>query len=75
MSYLASPSQAGKSDTPAERDILLSSLRVAAARAKLEQNILEDLNIGLRQKALTCAEVRARLNKEGIRLQSDGGTR
>jgi hypothetical protein len=71
MSYVPQPSAAGKpfvADTPAERDLLNSALRVAAARAKLELNILESLSINLRQKALSCSEVLARVQREGISL-------
>jgi len=76
MTHISQPSAAGKpfvADTPAERDLLLASLRVAAARAKLELNILESLSINLRQKALSCAEVKTRLHKEGINIHSDAG--
>jgi hypothetical protein len=70
MSYIQPPSAVGKSygDTPAEREIMLSKLRVAATRAKLEVTLLEDLQIELRQRAKDCAGIRARLKAEGIEL-------
>ena len=70
MSHMQPASAVGKSyvDTPAEREIMLSRLRVAATTAKLEVTLLEDLQIELRQKAQDCAGIRARLQAEGIEL-------
>lgn len=70
MSGISRALGAGKStmDTPAERELMLSKLRLAATRAKFKATFLEDLQIGLRQKALTCADVHARLQQEGITL-------
>ena len=43
MTHISQPSAAGKHfvDTRAERDLLLASLRVAAARAKLNSTFLK----------------------------------
>jgi hypothetical protein len=75
MSYIQPPSAAGKSnsDTPAERDLLLSALRVAAARAKLEVNLLESVSTSLRQKAVTCAQAREWLKRENVLHRLDRG--
>ncbi|MFZ0988408.1 MAG: hypothetical protein WAN27_11820 [Xanthobacteraceae bacterium] len=73
MTSVAQPSPHGKShaDTPGERDLLLSALRVAAARAKLEVNLFETVGISLRQKAIDCAGAIEWLKRENVlqRLQ------
>jgi hypothetical protein len=71
MNSLPSPSPHGKSnsDSPATRELTLSALRVATARAKLEVNLLESITINLRQKVVSCSEALAQLKAEGISLQ------
>jgi hypothetical protein len=63
MSLISSPSAR---DKPAQRELLLSDLRLAAARAKLEVQVLESLAISLRQKVISCAAVREQLSKQGL---------
>jgi hypothetical protein len=60
-------------DTPAARELLLSDLRLAAARAKLETQLFESIAIGVRQRH-TCAAAREQLRKEGL-LDRLGGAR
>lgn len=67
MTNIQAPSPIGKSqDTPGERDLLLSALRVAAARAKLEVNLFETIGISLRQKAINCAQTLQWLKNENV---------
>jgi hypothetical protein len=67
MTNIQAPSPIGKSqDTPGERDLLLSALRVAAARAKLEVNLFESVGISLRQKAINCAGALQWLKDENV---------
>ena len=67
MTNIQAPSPIGKSqDTPGERDLLLSALRVAAARAKLEVNLFETIGISLRQKAINCAQALQWLKNENV---------
>jgi hypothetical protein len=61
-------------DKPAQRELLLSDLRLAAARAKLETQLFESIAIGVRQRHLTCAAAREQLRKEGL-LDRLGGAR
>jgi hypothetical protein len=63
MTTIASPSAA---DKPAQRELLLSDLRLAAARAKLETQLFESIAISVRQRHLTCAGARDQLRKEGL---------
>jgi hypothetical protein len=69
MNQVASPS-ASKShmDSSSEREIMLSKLRVAATRAKLQVTLLEDFQISLRQKATSVSGVQQRLHEEGINI-------
>jgi hypothetical protein len=68
MKDIAAPSPMANSnmDNPSDREIMLSTLRVAAARAKYEANLFESVGILVRQKALTCAEAVERLKREGV---------
>jgi hypothetical protein len=70
MTNIQTPSTAGKShvDSPSEREIMLSKLRVAATRAKLHVTLLEDIQISLRQKVISVTGVQQRLHEEGISL-------
>jgi hypothetical protein len=43
-------------DTPGERDLMLSALRVASARARLIANQIDTIGASLRQKAITCKD-------------------
>jgi hypothetical protein len=53
-------------DTSAERDLLLSGLRLAATRSRLKTNLFETLHIALRQKRTDCVGVIQRLKTEGL---------
>jgi hypothetical protein len=69
MEDVSTPSAAVKSshgDTPAERDLILSSLRVAATRSRLTTNILDSVGVALRQKQIDCAGALAWLKDEGL---------
>ena len=59
MTPLTTPSPAVKpvsGDTPGERDLMLSALRVASARARLVANQIDTIGASLRQKAITCKD-------------------
>jgi hypothetical protein len=43
-------------DTPGERDLMLSALRVASARARLIANQIDTIGASLRQKAISCED-------------------
>jgi hypothetical protein len=66
FSSMPSVSSSSAADKPAERELLISDLRLAAARAKLEVQVIESLTISLRQRVISCAGVREALRKEGI---------
>ena len=70
MTQLTSPSSAVKremrEDTPGERDLILSSLRVAATKSRLITNILDNVGVALRQKQVDCAGALAWLHDEGL---------
>ena len=58
INYVSTPASAVKSsheDTPGSRDLILSSLRVAATRSRLVTNILDSVGVALRQKQIDCA--------------------
>jgi hypothetical protein len=74
MTYIASPSADGKSDLPAQRELMLADLHLALARAKLEVQFFESLIINIRQKAISCAGAREKLRNEGL-LNRLGGAR
>ena len=70
MTSLTTPSPAVKrelrEDTSGERDLILSSLRVAATRSRLTTNILDNVGVALRQKQIDCAGALAWLKDEGL---------
>jgi hypothetical protein len=53
-------------DSSAERDLLLSGLRLAATKSRLKAVLFETLHIALRQKRAGCADVIKRLKDEGV---------
>ena len=59
MTNLTTPAPAVKrelrEDTSGERDLILSSLRVAATRSRLITNTLDIIGVALRQKQIDCA--------------------
>jgi hypothetical protein len=69
MNALTTPASAVKpvrEDTSGERDLILSSLRVAAARSRLITNSLESVGVALRHKQVDCAGALAWLKDEGL---------
>jgi hypothetical protein len=68
MTSVAKALAPGKSnvDSSGERDLMLSALRVAAARSKLEVNLFESVAISLRQKAIDCAGALEWLKRENV---------
>ncbi len=69
MNYLSTPSSAVKSvlgDTPGERDLMLSALRVASAQARLVANQIDTIGASLRQKAINCQDALIWAQQEGI---------
>jgi hypothetical protein len=70
MTNISTPAPAVKrelrEDTSGERDLILSSLRVAATRSRLTTNIFESVGVALRQKQIDCAGALAWLRDEGL---------
>ena len=69
MTQVTQPSPQGKSDhsdTSGERDLILSSLRVAATRSRLVTNLFDSVGIALRQRQIDCAGALAWLKDEGL---------
>jgi hypothetical protein len=55
-----------RADTSGERDLLLSSLRVAATRSRLITNLFDSVGVALRQKQITCEGALAWIREEGL---------
>jgi hypothetical protein len=55
-----------KADTSGERDLLLSAIRAATARARLAANKFDTIGISLRQKLVTCEQAVAWARDEGL---------
>ena len=68
MTNIAKPSPQGKSnmDSSGERDLLLSALRAATARARLAANEFDTIGISLRQKLVTCEQALQWARDEGL---------
>jgi hypothetical protein len=68
MSEVSQPLPQDKShvDSSGERDLVLSSLRVAATRSRLITNIFDSVGVALRQKQIDCAGAMAWLREEGL---------
>jgi len=68
MTDIAKALAPGKSnvDTSGERDLMLSALRAASARARLATNELDTIGVSLRQKAITCAQALEWARDEGL---------
>ena len=69
MQDVTQPSPQGKplhEDTSGERDLILSSLRVAATRSRLMTNLFDSVGIALRQRQIDCAGALAWLKDEGL---------
>ena len=68
--YVSTPSTAVnrelREDTSGERDLILSSLRVAATRSRLQTNLFNSVGVALRQKQIDCAGALAWLKDEGL---------
>jgi hypothetical protein len=55
-----------RADTSGERDLLLTSLRYAAAQSRLITNSFDSIGVALRQKQIDCAGALAWLKDEGL---------
>jgi hypothetical protein len=69
MNYVSTPASAVKpvlGDTPGERDLMLSALRVASAQARLVANQIDTIGASLRQKAITCKDALEWAHEEGV---------
>jgi hypothetical protein len=68
MNSLPQPSPQGKSaeDSSGERELVLSALRVAATRSRLQTNILDSVGVALRHRSIDCAGALAWLKDEGL---------
>ena len=53
-------------DSSGERDLLLTALRVAGTRTRLQTNVFECVAIALRQKKVDCARAISWLKDEGL---------
>jgi hypothetical protein len=68
MTNVAKALATGKSnvDTSGERDLLLSALRAATARARLAATEFDTIGISLRQKLITCEQALEWARNEGL---------
>jgi hypothetical protein len=68
MTSVAKALAPGKSnvDTSGERDLLMSALRAATARARLAANEFDTIGISLRQKLITCEQALVWARDEGL---------
>jgi hypothetical protein len=68
MKSLPKPSPAVNThvDTSGERDLMLTALRLAATRTRLQTNVLDSVGVALRQKQIDCAAALAWLKDEGL---------
>jgi hypothetical protein len=68
MERIASPAPQDKSDedTSGSRELVLSAIRVAATRSRLQTNILDSVGVALRHKSIDCAGAIAWLRDEGL---------
>jgi hypothetical protein len=68
MTNVAKALAPGKSnvDTSGERDLLLSALRAATARARLAATEFDTIGISLRQKQITCEQALEWARDEGL---------
>jgi hypothetical protein len=53
-------------DSSGERDLMLTALRVAATRTRLQTNVFDCVGIALRQKQVDCAGAMQWLRDEGL---------
>ena len=58
--------EAPKDNTANGRDLLLSALRAATARARLAANEFDTIGISLRQKLITCEQALQWARDEGL---------
>jgi hypothetical protein len=63
-----------REDTLGERELILSSLRVAAAWSRLQTNLLGSIGVALRQKRVDSAGALEWLKREGLPDQLPFGT-
>ena len=60
------PGKSNHVDSSGERDLLLSALRAATARARLAANEFDTIGISLRQKLITCEQALEWARDEGL---------
>ena len=65
MAQALAPSKS-KEDSSGERDLLLSALRAATARARLAATEFDTIGISLRQKLVTCEQALEWARDEGL---------
>ena len=68
MSSLSKPLPAVNThvDASGERDLVMSALRVAAARSRLETNLFDSIGTALRRKSIDCTGALTWLKEEGL---------
>jgi hypothetical protein len=68
MTHVAKALAPSKSnvDTSGERDLMLSALRTATARARLAATEFDSIGISLRQKLITCEQALQWARDEGL---------
>jgi hypothetical protein len=70
MKHVPTPAPAVKpedrEDTSRERDLMLTSIRTAAARQRLITNLFDTVGVALRQKQIDCTGAMAWLREEGL---------
>lgn len=68
MTHMAQALAPGKSkeDSSGERDLMLSALRAATARARLAATEFDSIGISLRQKLITCDQALQWARDEGL---------
>jgi hypothetical protein len=60
------PGKSNHVDSSGERDLLLSALRAATARARLAANEFDTIGISLRQKLISCEQALQWARDEGL---------
>jgi hypothetical protein len=69
MNDIHRPFPAGKSfheDSQGERDLVLSALRVAATKSRLETTFFDSTYTALRTKRIDCATALAHVRQQGL---------
>jgi hypothetical protein len=66
MNDLATTAPPGKANPQAERELLISLLRTAAARMRLHTNTLDTIRVSLRHRQIGTDQAMAWLKEEGL---------